>query len=111
MVLQTVDPGFTFFDITFERLRFRQLDLFLLNHLIILAVQGLQFSFQLGPRSSVLFNGNLTLKLDNLGIHRQNISTKRFKPADGFFTLDQCAGKVFVNADLLFVQRGQLALQ
>ncbi len=77
LVLQAVDPGLALFDIAFKGLAVRQLDLFLLHHLVVLGIELGQIGLQLGARGGVLFDADLVFQLDDLRVHAQNLGTVR----------------------------------
>ena len=70
-----------------------------------------KLGFQTGPRSGVLLHRNLVFEIDELGVHRLNIATQRFKFAHHRLAVIQRLGQVRFHARLVIVQHGKLVLQ
>ena len=111
LVLQTVEPRFTLFDIPLQRLGLCQLHLFLLHQLVVAGVQFRQFALKRGAGSGVLFDRDLVFEVDNLGIEVQNIRPRFFQGPNGGFPFGQRFREVALNLDLLLIKHGQLALK
>ena len=111
LIGQTIDPSFTFFDITLQRLAFRQLHLLVLHQRIVTPVQSRQFSFQLGARTRVLLNRDLVFQFDDLRVHAANFGAHRFQRHHRRFTFRQRGAKVGLDRRFLAVQHIELALQ
>ena len=111
LVLQTVDPGLTLFDITLQRLGLRQLDLFGLNQLVIAGVQRGKLAFQLSAHTSVLFDANLVFQCDNRRIHALHFGAYTLQLCHSNFAVGQGGGQIAFDAGLLIVQHFQLTLQ
>ena len=109
--MQRIDPGFALFDIAFQCLAFGQHDLLLLDQFVVAHVDRRQFSFQLGPGGGVLFDRNLVLQLDNLGVHIANLGPDRLELPDSRLTVDQRALQVRLDLGLLLVQHDQLVFE
>ena len=111
LVLQGIDPGFALFDIALQRLRFRQLDLFLLHQFVIARVRSGQLSFQRRALRRVLFYGNFIFQRNNSGVHAGNFRLHTLKVGHGHFAFLQGARQVGFHFGFLFVQHCQLAFK
>ena len=111
LVLKAVDPGFSFFDIPLQGLRFGQLDLFVLNQRIIRGIYLSQFSFKRSPGCRVLFDTDLVFQFDDFGVHRNDLCFDRLQLADSRFALVQRLRQVHFDLVFLLIQQVQLALK